>query len=322
MRRVWKQPQAQARTRRRTGADAQDREAVGEEAATREVEALLAAVRRSAPPGGANEEAALAAYREARDSGAHALPGRWWQARRRDDWRPSRRWRGALPARAAFASIAATVTLGGVALAAGTGAIPAPFGIGGGGSGGPSAATATRTSAPATPGAARESAADGAVRLPSAGVTRSGSARPTRAQDDVAHCVAYLASNGRSLSARGAASERLAADAADAGLTVEAYCEDVVAAEERQPGAGTGGKGSTKAPKGSNAPKNPGTAPKATPEQPQAKPDDDAAGGSAVKPTERADPAKPADQVEPGNGVRPGGKGTTQGRGETEPPTP
>ncbi|MFF3341769.1 hypothetical protein [Streptomyces flavidovirens] len=321
MRRVWKQPQAQARTRRRTGADAQDREAVGEEAATREVEALLAAVRRSAPrPGGANEEAALAAYREARDSGAHAVPGRWWQARRRDDWRPSRRWRGALPARAAFASVAATVTLGGVALAAGTGAIPAPFGIGGGGSGGPSAATATRTGTPSTPGAARESAAEGAVRLPSAGVTRSGSARPTRAQDDVAHCVAYLASNGRSVS--GAATERLTADAADAGMTVEAYCEDVVAAEERQQGTGAGDTGSTKAPKGSKPPKKPGTPPKAPPVPPPAKPDDNAAGGSAVKPTERADPTKPTDQREPGNGGRPAGKGTPQGKGETDPPTP
>ncbi|WP_157839079.1 hypothetical protein [Streptomyces flavidovirens] len=319
MRRVRKQPQAQARPRRRTGADARDREAVDEEVATPEVEALLAAVRRSAPgPGGANEEAALAAYREARDAGAHALPERWWQARRRDDWRPSRRRRGALPARAAFASVAATVTLGGVALAAGTGAIPAPFGIGGGGSVGPSAAsTAARTGAPPTPGAARESAAEGTVRLPSTGVTRSGSARPTRAQDDVAYCVAYLASNGRSLSGRGAASERLTAEAADAGLTVEAYCEDVVAAEERQPGAGTDGKGSTKAPKASKPPKKPGTAPKAPPEHPPAKPDDNAPGGSAANPTDRTDPAKPADKDEPGNGNgrRPAGKGATQGKG-------
>ncbi|MBT2487471.1 hypothetical protein J7E96_02725 [Streptomyces sp. ISL-96] len=299
-------------------------EAVGEEAVTPEVEALLAAVRRSAPrPGEADAQAALAAYREARDSGVHAGPERWWQARRRDDWRPSRRWRGVLPVRAAFASAAATVTLGGVALAAGTGAIPAPFGIGDGGSGGGGAAavaTGTHSSAQATPGAARGSAAgaaeEGAARLPSADVTRSGPPRPARARNDVANCVAYLVSHGRSASGRGAASEQLTADAEDAGLTVEAYCEGVLAAEKRQPGpgAGTGGKGSTKAPKGLKASK-PGAAP-GTPEEPPAKPDGDAAADPADPGNPAADPTQPADSEEDGNDGRQSANGT-EGNGES-----
>ncbi|MBT2396531.1 hypothetical protein [Streptomyces sp. ISL-100] len=293
---------------------------MGEEAVTPEVEALLAAVRRSAPrPGEADAQAALAAYREARDSGVHAGPGRWWQARRRDDWRPSRRWRGVLPVRAAFASAAATVTLGGVALAVGTGAIPGPFGIGDGGSGGGGAAavaTGAHSSAPATPGAAPGSAAgaaeEGTARLPSAEVTRSGPARPARAQDAVAHCVAYLVSHGRSASGRGAASEQLTADAADAGLTVEAYCERLLMADKQQPGRGTGGKGSTKAPKGLNASK-PGAEP-GTPGEPPAKPGDDAAADPG---NPGADPTQPAGKEEDGNDGRQSGNGT-QGNGESD----
>ncbi|MGD6743721.1 hypothetical protein ACOKM3_17960 [Streptomyces sp. BH106] len=55
------------------------------------VGALLGdAVRGGGPsPGAADERRALAAYREARDAGAlTAAP------RRRDDWRPGRRWTG------------------------------------------------------------------------------------------------------------------------------------------------------------------------------------------------------------------------------------
>ncbi|MET9515922.1 hypothetical protein [Streptomyces sp. NPDC002994] len=315
-----RQVRRRARTRQRAGAGKW--EAVGEEAVTPEVEALLAAVRRSAPrPGEPDAQAALAAYREARDSGVHAGPGRWWQARRRDDWRPSRRWRGVLPVRAAFASAAATVTLGGVALAAGTGAIPAPFGIGDGAAGGGGAAavaTGTHSSAPATPGAARGSAPgaaeEGAARLPSADVTRSGPARPAQARDDVAHCVAYLVSHGRSASGHGAASQQLTADAEEAGLTVEAYCERLLVADKQQLGRGTGGKGSTKAPKGLNASK-PGAAP-GTPEEPPAKPEGDAAADPADPGNPAADPTQPADREEDGDGGRQSGNGT-QGNGES-----
>ncbi|OEJ25371.1 hypothetical protein AR457_13790 [Streptomyces agglomeratus] len=319
MRRIWER--------------ASDQDAVAEHPATPEVEALLAAVRRSTDrSGGAGTEAgaraALAAYRQARDSGAHALRGRWWRARRRDDWRPSRRRRGPLPVGAAFASIAATVTLGGVALAAGTGIIPAPFGMGDGGTGGSGApaAGATRSGAPAAPRAKRagEDGA-GAARLPSAGVTRSGAARPPRTGDDVAHCVAYLVSLGRSASGPGAAPAPLAAGAADAGLTVEEYCEGVLESGERPPGQGAGDKGATKAPKGSKTPKP--AASSGIPDQPRAgqddgakpddaKPDDEAEpdDGTAADPANPDDAAKPAgageDEGDSGDGGRPGGSGT------------
>ncbi|MEB8338626.1 hypothetical protein [Streptomyces endophyticus] len=67
---------------------AADRSSVGE--------LLGDAVRGGAPlPGTEGERRALAAYREARDAGAlTAAP------RRRDDWRPGRRWTG-WPVRAA-----------------------------------------------------------------------------------------------------------------------------------------------------------------------------------------------------------------------------
>ncbi|MGX1883339.1 hypothetical protein [Streptomyces sp. NPDC055287] len=308
MRRVWEQ--ARARIRRRAGA--REREAVGEEPVTPEVEALLTAVRRSAPgPGEADADAgaraALAAFREARDSGVHAGPGRWWQARRRDDWRPSGRWRGALPVRAAFASAAVTVTLGGVALAAGTGVIPAPFGTREGGSG----ADATSSSAPATPGAARASDTAG-ERLPSAGATGPGSAPPLRARDEVAHCVAHLVSHGRSAPGRGAPSKRLTTAADDAGLTVKAYCESVLTADERRRGPATGGKGSTKAPKSSRAPE-PGTAP-GRPGRP-AKPDD---GATTAPPADPADPSKTSGKgaEEAGNGGRSAGRERHPGNGD------
>ncbi|MBT2507250.1 hypothetical protein J7I98_15385 [Streptomyces sp. ISL-98] len=214
-----------------------------------EVEALLAAVRRPGEADAQILDATLAAFREARDTGAHVPPGRWWRVRRRDDWRPARR-RGALPVRAAFASLAATVTLGGVALAAQSGAIPAPFGIGDGGSGGGGAGARPGTSAPATPGVARGSA-EGATegptsRSPSAAVTPSGPARTAQAREDEARCVAYLAAEGRGGGAgpgtgagrgtdTGTAFERLEAGAADAGVTVQTYCEGLLGAATKVP---------------------------------------------------------------------------------------
>ncbi|WP_093799420.1 hypothetical protein [Streptomyces sp. Wb2n-11] len=320
MRRVWEQ----ARGRRPAETGAGEREAADEEPVTPEVEALLAAVRRPSPRRGEESaQAALAAYREARDSGAHALPGRWWRARGRDDWRPSRRRRGALPVRAAFASAAATVTLGGMALAAGTGAIPAPFGHGGGGGsgtdGGTGAGTAgTRSSAPATPGAERGSAGDtvtgGAERRPSAGATRPVTALPSRTRDDVEYCAVYLASDGRGAASRGgAAPGRPTADAAAAGQSVEAYCEDVLEAGKR-PGQEAEGEGSPKAPRPSKAPKPPKSskpskaagAPR-TPEPP-ARP-----AGGAAKPGHPVKPAKPA---KPTKSVEPAGKGEGEGGSE------
>ncbi|SEC24896.1 hypothetical protein [Streptomyces sp. TLI_105] len=67
--------------------------------------------------GVAGEEAALAAFREARDTGLHtSLP-----TRDRDDWTPvAERRRPRRSLKAAVAALVASVTLGGVAVAAGT----------------------------------------------------------------------------------------------------------------------------------------------------------------------------------------------------------
>lgn len=354
MRRVWEQARARRRAETaETGTG--DREAAREEPATPEVEALLAAVRRPAPRRGEESaQAALAAYREARDSGVHALPGRWWRARGRDDWRPSRRRRGALPVRAAFASAAATVTLGGMALAAGTGAIPGPFGTGGSGGsasgGGAGTGTAgTYSNAPTVPGTERGSAGDtagGAARRPSADVTRPATARPPRARGDVEYCAAYLASDGRGTASRhGEPSELPTAAAAAAGQSVEAYCEDVLKAGKRPgPGPEPAGKSSpnaSKALKPSKAPKSPKPtkSPKSTkpskptkaaevprttepPAQPtggapgRAKPAKPAHSGKPAKPGNPGNPAKPEKPVKPEGKSKPKSKPKSKGEGK------
>ncbi|MFF0560529.1 hypothetical protein [Streptomyces sp. NPDC004266] len=78
--------------------------------------AALSGDRGDGSVGVAGEEAALAAFREARDAGLHgSLP-----TRDRDDWTPAaerrRTWRSP---KAAVAALVASVTLGGVAVAAG-----------------------------------------------------------------------------------------------------------------------------------------------------------------------------------------------------------
>ncbi|MBO1334823.1 hypothetical protein [Streptomyces sp. VRA16 Mangrove soil] len=75
-------------------------------------DALAAAVRTGVPHGTAGERQALDAFRAARDSGAlTAAP------RRRDDWRPRHR-RVRRPVRVAVGAVLASLTVGGVAVAA------------------------------------------------------------------------------------------------------------------------------------------------------------------------------------------------------------
>lgn len=97
---------------------------------TPEVAALLAAAQRAGEAGLVAEKRALDAFRAARDEGAHA-PVSPLRRRRRDDWRPVERWRGVRSVRAVLAGLTAAVALGGVAVAAGSGAMPGPFGAGG-----------------------------------------------------------------------------------------------------------------------------------------------------------------------------------------------
>ncbi|MFF9816820.1 hypothetical protein [Streptomyces sp. NPDC014006] len=181
------------------------------------LENLLAAAILSREVDPAAEQRAVAAFRAARDSGAHRAG-----TRRRDDWQPrTRRPRRSL--KAVLSVLAASLALGGVAFAAiGTPDSPsdAPGGPDGGRRGSRSATSASgdaaETSAATAPGT-------------SAGLPRTGPPgrpdRPGTAQDTEAHCLAWqqVRDNGKTLDAT--AWQRLVAAAGGANR-VEAYCAE------------------------------------------------------------------------------------------------
>lgn len=91
---------------------------------TPEIEALADAVRGDVGPAGV--ERALAVFREAGSAATGTVP---LSRRRRDNWRPARRrFPTRVPLQAALGVVLAGATLGGAALAAGTGGLPDPFG--------------------------------------------------------------------------------------------------------------------------------------------------------------------------------------------------
>ncbi|MEU3946160.1 hypothetical protein [Streptomyces sp. NPDC029526] len=85
------------------------------------VEALLAAALTGDGTDTGAEERALAAFRTARDTGAHGARAR---TRRRDDWRPRESRTGGPALKATLSVLVAVLTLGGVAWA-GVGTAPA-----------------------------------------------------------------------------------------------------------------------------------------------------------------------------------------------------
>jgi hypothetical protein len=161
----------------------------------------------------------LAAFRAARDEGAHGVA----RTRRRDDWRPegerSRRW----SVRAALVALTASVTLGGVAVAA--------IGTGGGarddnderGRTRPSS-SAPDTATTAAPGSSAPGHADGP------------SDRPSSAQDTEAQCRAYESVKDRGQVLDSAAWQRLV-EAAGGEKDVEAYCARQLTEAAEQNGA-------------------------------------------------------------------------------------
>ncbi|MEV0979280.1 hypothetical protein [Streptomyces sp. NPDC049915] len=163
------------------------------------------------------EQRAVAAFRAARDSGAHRAG-----TRRRDDWQPRpRRPRRSL--KAVLSVLAASLTLGGVAFAAiGTPDSPSD------GPGGPDGGRRGSRSATGAPGNAAETSAATAPGTP-AGLPRTGPPgrpdRPGTAQDTEAHCRAWqqVRDNGKTLDAT--AWQRLVAAAGGANR-VEAYCAE------------------------------------------------------------------------------------------------
>ncbi|MEV5431508.1 hypothetical protein [Streptomyces sp. NPDC052701] len=172
------------------------------------LEALIAAALRGDRIDAEAERRAVAAFRAAREAGAHRA-----RTRRRDDWRPRPRPRPARSVRAALSVALASLTLGGVAVAA----------IGVTGShGGDGARDDRRDTRP-------PAASAGAFQRPDAGAAApsgAGSARPDRpaaAQDTAAHCRAYERVEGRGRAMDATAWERLVT-AAGGERNVAAYC--------------------------------------------------------------------------------------------------
>ncbi|WP_142213011.1 hypothetical protein [Streptomyces sp. SLBN-118] len=182
---------------------------------------LLAAAARTEPAAQQAERCALAAFRAARAAGATGAP-----TRRRDDWRPVKPRGLARWIKAGLGTFVAGLTLGGVAMAAGT--IPAPFTDG---RSGPAPAPSSSPSqgggitAPARP----------FVPVPPkagpAGPTRDD--RPPTARDQLAQCRVYESRQGRPGSLDGPAWQRLE-DAAGGPDGVAAYCARLLA-EQRLP---------------------------------------------------------------------------------------
>ena len=181
------------------------------------LEPLLAAALRAGALDVDGEARAVAAFRAARDQGAYAAHAA--RTRRRDDWRP-RQPKAKRSLRTTFAVLAASVTLGGVAVAA----------IGsssdGNGNGDDQGRPRPSSSAPdhSAPGAGN-SAAPGTSAPGESGTTGSAdpSARPSQAQDTEAHCRAYEAVAGRGKALDSTSWQRLV-DAAGGEDQVAAYC--------------------------------------------------------------------------------------------------
>ncbi|MET9042403.1 hypothetical protein ABZX34_05815 [Streptomyces sp. NPDC004362] len=194
--------------------------------------ALAAAVRGGDVDAGA-EQRAVAAFRAARDAGAHRA-----RTRRRDDWRVREERRVGRPLRTTFAVILASLTLGGVAVAAIGSAGSSSHGAG------PGTGDKPSTGASALPG-----------KEPSAvSPTRPGRAdRPDTAKDTAAHCRAYAQVKGRGKALDSTAWQRLVT-AAGGEEKVTAYCAGRLAgskAADGPSGSGKSGAGAGQGNKGS-----------------------------------------------------------------------
>ncbi|MFF2507812.1 hypothetical protein ACFVTY_31280 [Streptomyces sp. NPDC058067] len=195
-------------------------------------ETLLAAAVRSAASSGTAaqaEEKAVAAFREARDLGAHSA-----RTRRRDDWRPRPRGLARWSLRTSVGTLVAGLALGGVAMA-GIGAVNDD----------PGADTEQRPSPRRSSTGAPERSRPDAIRPTTTAPPASGTGahgrstgHPDNAADTLAKCHAYDSVRARGKALESRAWQRFLAQAGgEAG--VDAYC----AREEarRETGVGNGG---------------------------------------------------------------------------------
>ncbi|MFF1443879.1 hypothetical protein [Streptomyces sp. NPDC058295] len=193
---------------------------------------------------GDGERRAVAAFRAARDAGAHRA-----RTRRRDDWRPRARRHTARSLRATLSVLVAGLTLGGVAFAA----------VGSSTNG--VAAGAGRPEPAATlPGASGARSADTVSARPRPPAADRD--RPLSAEDTDAHCRAYEKVLGRGKATDSTAWQRLVT-AAGGAENVVAYCEAATAAatasksaskSAAESGSAGGGAKSGKSPKADKTP--------------------------------------------------------------------
>ncbi|MFH9863552.1 hypothetical protein [Streptomyces sp. NPDC017202] len=202
------------------------------------VEALLARALRDTSGGAERERQAVAAFRAARDAGAHRA-----RTRRRDDWRPRGQRHTVRSLRATLSVVLASLTLGGVAVAA----------IGSAGSSADTADGAGRgtSSASASSASTPDGRRAGAAATPSSGAAADRD-RPPSAEDTEAHCRAYEQVAGRGRAMDATAWQRLVA-AAGGEENVTAYCAARTASPTATPGNGGEGRGAGSAdPAGGN----------------------------------------------------------------------
>ncbi|WP_406372398.1 hypothetical protein OH781_29305 [Streptomyces sp. NBC_01550] len=189
---------------------------------TPEIEALADAVRGDVGPAGV--ERALAVFREAGSAATGTVP---LSRRRRDNWRPARRrFPTRVPLQAALGVVLAGATLGGAALAAGTGGLPDPFG--------PAESPGPRpgVQAPRTPGST-DAGPDRTTLSPAPMPSGSAMSHEPAPGNRVALCHARAKGNGKH---QGTAFRRLA-EAAGGDDAVDAYCSALSGADDAAPSA-------------------------------------------------------------------------------------
>ncbi|MFI1534211.1 hypothetical protein [Streptomyces anandii] len=173
---------------------------------------LLAVALREGSLDAAAERRAVEAFRTARAEGAHRA-ARAARTRRRDDWRPRERRAARRSVRTTLALFLASLTLGGVAVAA-IGSARSDAEPEGRPRSSPAAPTFARSSED------RSASGSGASGTPGASATPD---RPDTAKDTEAHCRAYEHVKGRGKALDSVAWQRLVA-AAGGKNKVAAYC--------------------------------------------------------------------------------------------------
>ncbi|WP_086561241.1 hypothetical protein [Streptomyces africanus] len=204
-----------------------------------ELEALLVAALVRDRIDAEAEQRAVAAFLAARDAGAHRA-----RTRRRDDWRPRERRYPGRSLKATLSVLLASLTLGGVAVAA----------IGSAGSsdgaddrGRPPASTRAPGASAGQPAGPPSGSMSGSMSGSAPGSASARPDRPAAAQDTEAHCRAYEQVDGRG-KAMGATAWKRLVQAAGGERNITAFCAEQLARAGAKPGSTARPKKSADAP--------------------------------------------------------------------------